>query len=72
MQRTLFTELYSNFHLKFTFKMCVILLSYCMAKPSNSFFGDFELSPFFRLYGPGKWKNTLTFHEKLFFQDCEW
>ena len=43
-----------------------------MAKPSNSFFGDFELSPFFRLSGPGKWKNTVTFDQKPFFKGSEW
>ena len=32
--------------------------SWFMAKPSNSFLGDFELSSFFRLSGPEKWKNT--------------
>ena len=42
--------------------------SCCMAKPSNSFFGDLELSQFFRLSGPGKWKNTVTFSAKTIFQ----
>ena len=28
--------------------------------PVTLFFGDFELSPFFRLSGPGKLKNTVT------------
>ena len=43
-----------------------------MAKPSNSFFGDCELSPFFRLSGPGKLKNIVTFHQKIFFKGSEW
>ena len=43
-----------------------------MAKPSNSFFGDFVLSPVFRLFGPGKWKNAVTFHQKTFFKGSEW
>ena len=43
-----------------------------MAKPSNSFFGDFVLSPVFRLFGPGKWKNAVTFHQKPFFKGIEW
>ena len=30
------------------------------------------LSSFFRLSGPGKWKNTVTFDQKPFFKGSEW
>ena len=53
-------------------EMVALSLSCCMAKPSDSFFGDFKLSPVFRLSGPGKWKNTVTFHQKPLFKGREW
>ena len=43
-----------------------------MAKPSNSFFGYFELSHFLRLSEPGKWKNTINFNQKPYFKGSEW
>ena len=53
-------------------EMVALPLSCCMAKPSNSFFGDFELSLVFRLSGPGKLKKTVTFNQNPFFKGREW